>query len=112
MSARRENDLRWIRRAGVALAAVLAFGLALPAVLMWRATPEQSITLEQGAVRLPPEPRLQHDPVDDYRRYLERQRARLEDWRVTEDGRARIPPDVAIEIMAERGGWRTEENGQ
>lgn len=94
---------------GAALAVVLAFSLLLPAILMWRTTPDRDLVLERAPIERPPEPRLQRAPAEDYRRYLERQRAHLDGWRATGDGHARIPVEVAIEIMAERRGWPTGE---
>lgn len=97
---------------GVALAVVLALGLVLPAILMWRTAPDRGLVLERAAFEPPPEPRLQLAPEEDYRRYLERQRARLDDWQAIGDGRAQIPIEVAIEIMAARGGWRSGEEAE
>jgi hypothetical protein len=55
--------------------------------------------------RLPPEPRLQEQPVLALNEYLEAQRTRLESygWKDRQAGIVHIPIRRAIELLAERG---------
>jgi hypothetical protein len=83
------------------LCAFLLFGLE-----SWRPTePPRSLRHEAPAPPLPPEPRLQIAPWHDLaaQRAIEDNLLHTYGWADRPTGRARIPIDRAMEILAERG---------
>lgn len=69
-------------------------------------------TAAQARPQIPPEPRLQVDPLADRQVVLGPDaRASTYGWADKARGRARIPVDVAMRVVAERG-WPEPERGR
>jgi hypothetical protein len=54
---------------------------------------------------VPPEPRLEVDPSEDFQKYLQQEKQILSSyaWTSQADGKVRIPIDRAMELVVERG---------
>jgi hypothetical protein len=107
-----ELSLRGIIGFGIALIAVM---VAITALMWWmslaikeRVTandPPPPALLEARMQELPPEPRLQSDPIGELAQLREEETAILTtpDWVDREAGVARIPIAAALAAVAERG---------
>ena len=76
-------------------------------VLMQRvygALPPQSVTLQQAARQVPPEPRLEVDLLASRRAMVGPDRqAESYGWTDKANGRAHVPVEVAMRLMAQQG---------
>ena len=74
--------------------------------------PPPAATAAQARAQIPPEPRLQVDPLAD-RQVVHGPEARASTygWADKARGRARIPVDAAMRVLAERG-WPQPEPGR
>jgi hypothetical protein len=69
------------------------------------------VTQQQAARQVPPEPRLQVDPLADRQTMVgPDRRARTFGWTDRANGRAHVPVEVAMRLMAQRG-WPQPEGG-
>jgi hypothetical protein len=108
----RELDVKSVGLFGAGLALVMLVVLASLWILLvhWKGTPaaggpRPSPLAEANARRLPPEPRLQSDPVKDMTALRARETAALTTygWVDRQAGVARIPIDRAIDLLLENG---------
>lgn len=93
---------------GMAITIIFAFWVAIP-ILQW-IEPERPPTviseLPQAFQRqLPPEPRLQADPMKDWREFAQQEEAKVTTykWVDLSTGRAQVPVEVAKEIVLKKG---------
>lgn len=99
-----------VLRAGAGVAALIVFTL----LAMWwllggferrlaAERPAPNPLVAAAGPQTPPAPRLQTDPLAELRALRARERARLEGWAWVdrEHGRARIPIERAMELLAE-----------
>lgn len=61
-------------------------------------------TFVEGAPPVPPEPRLETDPREDFQEYFRREQETLKSygWTSRSEGKVRIPIDRAMELFVER----------
>lgn len=70
-----------------------------------RRQPRATTLTPRPAVQLPPEPRLQADPVRDLAAFRADEEARMEAWGWADQskGLARVPVDRAMELIVQKG---------
>jgi hypothetical protein len=96
----------------VALAAIGGGAGLLMQAGFSRAQKPPALTTLQTRLQTPPEPRLQVDPLADRQVVLGPERlASTYGWTDQAKGRARIPVDAAMRLLAQRG-WPSAEAGQ
>jgi len=61
-------------------------------------------TFVKAAPPVPPEPRLETDPREDFQEYFSKQQETLKSygWKSRSEGKVRIPIDRAMELVVER----------
>src|SRR5262245_1179145 len=108
----RDVDIRRVAILAGVLVLVIAAAMGLTAFMFDRLAAREagrqappSTLVEQPGRRLPPEPRLQEDPMADLARMRAEEQAALDGygWVDREHGVARIPVQRAMEILVQRG---------
>ena len=108
----RDVDIRRVSILAGVLVFVIAAAMGLMVLMFDRLAAREashqappSTLVEPPGVRLPPEPRLQEDPVADLARMMTEEQAALDGygWVDRERGVARIPVQRAMEILVQRG---------
>lgn len=108
----RDVDVRRVSILTGVLVLVIAAAMGVTALMFDRLAAREagrqappSTLVEPPALRLPPEPRLQEDPVADLARMRAEEQAALDGygWVDRERGVARIPVRRAMEILVQRG---------
>lgn len=108
----RDVDIRRVSILAGVLVLVIAAAMGLMVLMFDRLAAREaghqappSTLVEPPALRLPPEPRLQEDPVADLARMMAEEQAALDGygWVDRERGVARIPVRRAMDILVQRG---------
>ena len=86
--------------AGSVAAAIVAVGLMMHLFGAWNVANRLPLTPQQSAKVQPPPPNLQGAPYEDLARHEAREAAQLTTYALLPDGRARIPVERAMRLIA------------
>jgi hypothetical protein len=98
-------SLRNFGRLALFLLGMIAFVLFLGALLSGFFLPGNSLRINQSPTLLPPEPRLQVNPAQDFQTFYATQQAELNTygWNDRENGTVHIPVERAMQLLAQTG---------